>query len=253
MARCTYARVSPTDHETNGGTDMAKKAPRRTAQRILEAALDLFNRFGEPNVSTTLVAGELNISPGNLYYHYPAKEELINKLYDGYEAELNELLHGVHDVEDAWFFMHTLFELIWRYRFLYRDLNDLLSKNRHLETQFQLVLKHKARAIRQLIAGLSRAGHLEIDAHEVDTLAQSMVVVLTYWLSYEYVRNPREALEPSHAQGALMRGAHHALHQLAPYLEREQRRHLLTLSHAYNGEDAAQRGSNATPSVDMAV
>jgi len=48
---------------------MARKAPRRTAQRILEAALDLFNRFGEPNVSTTLVAGELNISPGNLYYH----------------------------------------------------------------------------------------------------------------------------------------------------------------------------------------
>jgi AcrR family transcriptional regulator len=260
MVRCTYARVSPRDHETTGGTDMAKKAPRRTAQRILEAALDLFNRFGEPNVSTTLVAGELNISPGNLYYHYPAKEELINRLYEGYEAELDELLHaseGVHDVEDAWFFMHTLFELIWRYRFLYRDLNDLLSKNRHLETQFQLVLKNKSRAIRQLIAGLSRAGHLEIDVHEVDTLAQSMVVVLTYWLSYEYVRNPREALEPAHAQGALMRGAHHTLHQLAPYLGREQRRHLLTLSHAYNGEDAGQHptssSSNATPRVDMAV
>ncbi len=46
------------------------------------------NRFGEPNVSTTLVAGELNISPGNLYYHYPAKDELINRLYEGYETEL---------------------------------------------------------------------------------------------------------------------------------------------------------------------
>jgi AcrR family transcriptional regulator len=48
---------------------MVKKAPRRTAQRILEVALDLFNRFGEPNVSTTLVAAQLGISPGNLYYH----------------------------------------------------------------------------------------------------------------------------------------------------------------------------------------
>jgi AcrR family transcriptional regulator len=218
---------------------MAKKAPRRTAQRILEAALDLFNRFGEPNVSTTLVAGELNISPGNLYYHYPAKDELINRLCEGYETELLELLHaseGVHDVEDAWFFMHSLFELIWRYRFLYRDLNDLLSKNRTLETQFQLVLKNKVRAIRVLLAGLSRAGHLDIDPCEVDTLAQSMVVVLTYWLSYEYVRNPREALEPAHAQGALLRGAHHTLHLLAPYLATDQRRHLLTLSSAYAGE-----------------
>ena len=150
--------------------------------------------------------------------------------------------------------MHSLFELIWRYRFLYRDLNDLLSKNRRLETQFQLVLKNKVRAIRQLIAGLSRAGHLEIDVHEVDTLAQSMVVVLTYWLSYEYVRNPREALEPAHAQGALMRGGLHSLHLLAPYLGREQRQHLLALGNAYNGEDPGNNGTGAAASpVDMAV
>jgi AcrR family transcriptional regulator len=114
-----------------GDKFMAKKAPRRTAERILEVTLDLFNRFGEPNVSTTLISAELNISPGNLYYHYPAKDELINSLFDRYERALNELLNasdGVRDVEDAWFFMHTLFELIWQYRFLYRDLNDLLSK-----------------------------------------------------------------------------------------------------------------------------
>ena len=132
---------------------MAKKAPRRTAERILEVTLELFNRFGEPNVSTTLISAELGISPGNLYYHYPAKDELINSLFDRYEQALNELLNasdGVRNVEDAWFFMHTLFELIWQYRFLYRDLNDLLSKNRRLETHFQWVLKNKARAVRAI-------------------------------------------------------------------------------------------------------
>ena len=67
---------------------MAKKAPRRTAERILEVTLELFNRFGEPNVSTTLISSELNISPGNLYYHYPAKEELVTALYNRYEAAL---------------------------------------------------------------------------------------------------------------------------------------------------------------------
>lgn len=221
---------------------MAKKAPRRTAQRILETALDLFNRFGEPNVSTTLVAAELGISPGNLYYHYPAKDELINRLYENYEAELGELLQasdGVHDVEDAWFFMHSLFELIWRHRFLYRDLNDLLSKNRLLETRFQAVLRNKVGAIRNLLTGMVRAGHLEIDAREIDALAQSMVVLLTYWLSYEYVRNPREALEPEHAQAALLRGAQHTLHLLAPYLVPAQRGHLLGLSDAYTPQAEA--------------
>ena len=215
---------------------MVKKAPRRTAQRILEAALDLFNRFGEPNVSTTLVAAELGISPGNLSYHYPAKDELINRLYEDYQTELDALLHAskdVHDVEDAWFFIHSLVELIWHHRFLYRDLNDLLSKNRHLETRFQHVLQQKAQAMRLLLAGLRRAGQLDIDARQVDALSHSMVVMLTYWLSYEYVRNPRQALEPGHAQHALLRGAYYTLHLLAPYLLPAQRQHLLTLGEAY--------------------
>lgn len=217
---------------------MAKKAPRRTAERILEVTLDLFNRFGEPNVSTTLISAELSISPGNLYYHYPAKDELINALYDRYEAALGDLLNaadGVRDVEDAWFFLHTLFELIWQYRFLYRDLNDLLSKNRRLEMHFQSVLKNKTRAVRALLDGMSRTGAVRIDSREVEATATSMVVVLTYWLSYEYVRDPRHALEGEAAQRALLRGAHHVLHLLVPYLEPAQRTHLLRLAGAYDG------------------
>ena len=219
---------------------MVKKAPRRTAERILEVTLGLFNRFGEPNVSTTLISAELNISPGNLYYHYPAKDELINALFDRFEQPLSELLGAgddVRNVEDAWFFMHTLFELIWQYRFLYRDLNDLLSKNRRLETHFQAILKNKTRALKALLDGMRRGGALHIDPREIDATATSMVVVLTYWLSFEYVRDPRHALEEPNAQVAALRGAQHVLSLLAPYLEPVQRSHLLKLSDAYNKDD----------------
>lgn len=215
---------------------MVKKAPRRTAQRILEVTLELFNRFGEPNVSTTLISAEMGISPGNLYYHYPAKDELINALFDAYEGQLHTLLNAsdnVRDVEDAWFFMHTLFELIWQYRFLYRDLNDLLSKNRRLETHFQSVLKSKTRSIRAMLESMNRCGASRVAASEMEPTATSMVVVLTYWLSFEYVRDPRHALEPEGAQAALLRGAQHVLNLLGPYLEAGQRTHLLGLAGAY--------------------
>ena len=66
-----------------------------------------------------------------------------------------------------------------------------------------------------------------------------MVVVLTYWLSFEYVRDPRRALEAGSAQAALLRGAHHVLHLLVPYLEAGQRQHLLRLAGAY-GDPAPQ-------------
>ena len=212
------------------------KPPRRTAERILEVTLDLFNRYGEPNVSTTLISAELGISPGNLYYHYPAKDELINGLFDRYEKALGEILpaaDGVENVEDAWLFCHMLFELIWAYRFLYRDLNDLLSKNRRLETHFQSVLKNKARAMHGLLDGLSRFGVARLSSADAGPLATSMVVVVSYWLSFEYVRDPRHALEAEAAAASMGSGAFHALALLAPHLDGASQSHLRQLACAY--------------------
>src|SRR5215831_5287623 len=216
------------------------KKPRKTAERILDTTLELFNRFGEPNVSTTLISAELGISPGNLYYHYPAKEGLILKLYDRYDAALTELLRAaddVRDVEDAWLFFHMLFELIWSYRFLYRDLNDLLSNHRKLETHFKFVLERKTRAVQAVLDGLAGGKGRAIAGRDAEPVATSMVVVLTYWLSFEYVRDPRHALEPEAASAALLRGAFHVLGLLAPYLDSGQREHLDALAARYANTD----------------
>jgi len=213
---------------------MSAKAPRRTAERILESTLELFNRHGEPNVSTSAIATEVGISPGNLYYHYPAKEKLVNTLFGRYEAALDELLRaadGVRDVEDAWLFFHMLFELIWQYRFLYRDLNDLLSNNRRLETHFQTVLRDKSRAVRTVLDAL--ADETSLHEGEAAAVATAMVVVLTYWLSFEYVRDPRNALETAGGQAALLRGAFHVLSLLGPYLAADARAHLEALAARY--------------------
>ena len=212
------------------------KKPRRTAERILEVTLDLFNRFGEPNVSTTLISAELGISPGNLYYHYPARDRLIDTLHDRYEMALDELLPAaqqVRNVEDAWLLLHMLFELIWQYRFLYRDLNDLLSRNRRLEKRFQAVLAHKSQAVRGVIDALAREGVMRIDGGDAAALSVAMVVLLTYWLSFEYVLDPRHALEPQRAAASMGRGAWHVLALLLPHLDPASRAHLRDLAAPY--------------------
>ena len=71
---------------------MTPKRPRRTAERILDVTLTLFNRFGEPNVSTSQLCGELVISPGNLFYHHATRDALVAGLFSRYQASLeNEL------------------------------------------------------------------------------------------------------------------------------------------------------------------
>ncbi|MEY4694773.1 MAG: hypothetical protein RLZZ95_1222 [Pseudomonadota bacterium] len=225
---------------------MAKKAPRRTAERILEVTLALFNRFGEPNVSTTLISAELNISPGNLYYHYPAKDELVNALFERYQASLHKLLAAapeVADLEDAWFFMHSLLEGIWHYRFLYRDLNDLLTKNRKLEAELKAMLQLKNSAFGALLLSLDHSGVLAIDATERELTATHMVVMLTWWLSYEYVRDPRHAMEDENAQQSLLRGAQHVLGLLLPYTTPAPREHLQHLMRVYSGSSSPDNGA----------
>ena len=219
---------------------MARKAPRRTAERILEATVDLFNCFGKPNVSTAVVAAELGISPGNLHYHYPAKAEIVNALSQRYALSLQDLFETAGDVREmqaAWGFFLTLFERLWDYRFLYRDINDLLSRNRTLETQFRVILQSKAQAVRQVLDALRTGGALAIEP-----TTTSMLVVLTYWLNFEFVRDPRREQESAQVQHALAGGSRQVLRLLAPYLEPKQCQHLLALMRAHASEDGVPPG-----------
>lgn len=49
----------------------------RTRERILDKSIELFNRKQASNVSTVQISTALEISPGNLYYYYTNKEEVI--------------------------------------------------------------------------------------------------------------------------------------------------------------------------------
>jgi AcrR family transcriptional regulator len=206
-------------------TTMQHKAPRRTRERILELSLRLFNEFGEPNITTTVIAEEMNISPGNLYYHFRNKDDIVNSIFVQFEGEIERMLavptNRSPNIEDVWLYLHLIFELVWRYRFFYRDLSDLLSRNRKLELHFKQILAHKIKVAQQLCEGLRNDQALAASDPEINALATNMVVVATYWLSYEYVRNPRKYTEQQAMADALARGCYQVLVLIGPYLRGE--------------------------------
>ena len=59
-----------------------------TRERIIDAALQMFNENGERAVTTNHIASKLGISPGNLYYHFRNKQAIIANLFDRYEQRV---------------------------------------------------------------------------------------------------------------------------------------------------------------------
>jgi Transcriptional regulator len=202
---------------------MERKAPRRTKERILEVSLAMFNAMGEPNVTTNAIADEMNISPGNLYYHYRSKDEIVTRIFARYEREMDELFAMLKDrranVEDAWFWLHLVFEKIWKYRFIYRDINDLLAKNRIIETHFKSILQNAQKSAEAMMVDLKERGELQASQGEISAVATNLVLTTTYWYSYSYVMNPRKLDEAQ----AVSHGVFQVMTMIAPYLTGDAR------------------------------
>ena len=212
---------------------MDRKPKRRTRERILTTALTCFNRQGEPSVTTSAIAAEMEISQGNLYYHFHNKDEIVEAIFTAFEREIEGILavpsSRQADVEDIWLFLHLLFEQIWKYRFFYRDLNDLLTRNRTLEIHFKKILAHKISTATLLCESLVAAGSMCASAAELRAVSTNMAVIATYWLSFEYARDPRGTTENER----IGRGVYQVMAMISPFLIDEARALLERLSVAY--------------------
>jgi AcrR family transcriptional regulator len=199
-----------------------RKIPRRTRERILETSLALFNRLGEPHITTADIADEMNISPGNLYYHFRNKDDIIGELYAAYEATVVPLLTVPEEpppgVEDLWFLLHVLFERMRDYRFLYRDLDEITSRNRKLALRFADLTRRGERTVIELCRSLVRTGQMHASEREIGALAANASLISTYWMSWQRIVGMQRsagaeagAVSPGHA-------AYHVLALVAPFL-----------------------------------
>ena len=204
---------------------------KQTRQRILDASLAMFNTQGEPNVTTNHIADELEISPGNLYYHFRNKDDIIEQLFARYEERMDSALAApsgrLPELEDIWLQLHLVFECIWDYRFLYRDLVEILSRNRRLRLRFARILKRADDRAHGVMRGLSQAGIMRASADELDAAATNVLVLSTFWLNYSAARGDRDE------QLAIRQGIVQVMMLLAPFLRDAERVHLNTLIRAY--------------------
>lgn len=159
----------------------------KTRDRILEVSLLLFNEEGESGLSSVDIANALEISPGNLYYHFKGKDAIIRALYERFEEEMRVILRGskggLASVEDNWVYIYILLEEIYDFRFFYRDLAGLLSRYPDLSVRFRSLVAGKRQTIVRILDDLQRLGMLSIDKRLKEPLVDQIITTLTFWLA----------------------------------------------------------------------
>ncbi|WP_298447179.1 TetR/AcrR family transcriptional regulator [uncultured Marinobacter sp.] len=204
----------------------------KTRDRILNTSLSLFNSLGEPNVTTLLISDELDISPGNLYYHFKSKGDIVEELFSAFESEVLDLLSVPEDVDISLdqqsFFLHMLFEAVARYRFLYQDLVNVLSRYERLQLRFKRILKKKTGAFRSICESLRNQNMMRIADDDLGSLCEQLTLTACYWSAYDTLSHlhDRELVDPG-------RGVYQMMHLMLPYFAPDAQEHAKLISLDY--------------------
>ena len=139
------------------------------------------------------------------------------------------------DVEDLWFMLHALFEGMWAFRFFYRDLIELTSRNRKVALRFAELTRRGEATVIALCRGMVAAGTMRASERELAALAQNVTIVATYWMSFQRTAHPPL---PARASGddapvSLGRAAYQVLALIAPFALGEARLRIERLGERY--------------------
>ena len=201
---------------------MTKDTRPNTYSRIVEASLMLFNEEGERNISTNHIAAHLGISPGNLYYHFRNKDEIIVQLFKRYSEDLLHYLRRVvlpKNVCDAIRYMAGIYDVMWRYRFLFSDVNALLARSAELLGEHNNFTHAKVSPLLvELLTQLNKEGIIRADATAMNDLALNIWMITKYWFDFDGSLRGRAKL----TEDSKVRGVQRTLSLLRPYLIENQ-------------------------------
>lgn len=154
----------------------------KTKERILLTSLALFNEHGENGVTSVDIAMELDISPGNLYYHYKGKEQIIKALLQMHQAQMTKILKPYQVVslsaEDVFYYLHIVIEQLHVFRFFYRSQADIGEKYPSVKRTHQSITSALATQLGALFKQMVVKGLFNASSAEQRLLVELVSVIL---------------------------------------------------------------------------
>jgi AcrR family transcriptional regulator len=206
---------------------------RDTRTRILVASLLLFNEKGEPNTTTNEIADEVDISPGNLYYHFHKKADLVEALLLEFQADARKVLQPPEStqasLDEFWVFLHLLLELSAAYRFLLRDMESLVAEYPKVGNALKHFARGVAASFELYLAAMASAGVIRLETVDMAVISRSLAVIALFSERFDALVDSRQTADDS-----ALRVAGSVLNLLKPFVAMEIAPHLDELTTHYD-------------------
>jgi AcrR family transcriptional regulator len=192
----------------------------KTYDRIVQESLTLFNEHGERNITTNHIAAHLGISPGNLYYHFRNKEEIVHQIFLSYRRFISARLAVPADrqmsVADLVNYLETAFEAMWQFRFMFYDLPGLMARNPQLQADYHQFVNGELQTILEShFREFIRLGLLKMDLEDIEPVSVNIWLVVKFWFAFEQTARPKAPINEASGH----RGVRQVLALLKPYVQ----------------------------------
>ncbi len=170
----------------------------KTRDKIIQASIELFNERGERTITTNHIAAHLGISPGNLYYHFRNKQDIIQSIFKQYEAHLESSFQPYEehqiDVDMLVTYFDAMFYVLWKFRFFYANLTDILSQDEQLKENYLAIQNTLQTRATRIIQQLANDKVIDLSENDVPQLADTMRLILGSWISYKLAQSTHAAI-----------------------------------------------------------
>ena len=161
-----------------------------TKGTIISTAIDLFNIHGTKAISTNHIAKEMGISPGNLYYHFRSKNDIIRSISDNFSNELGSALKIQLDtISDFSSNLTSLFNRFFKiqqsYQFLFLEGVHLTKQDSRLLDNYTNLRSLIKKGYHELLSNLVKIKIMKRQSlNIIDDLLDAQWIIMWYWINH---------------------------------------------------------------------
>jgi AcrR family transcriptional regulator len=202
-----------------------------TKAKIVDTAIQLFTERGVSNVSTNHIASAMGISPGNLYYHFRNKEDILWQALVRFSDAMARLLGSpeeeVIDVPRLRRYLEDAIGVFQGYRFFLENEVGLVRESERLEMAFRDLEKENIAKLVEIYTAANKSGIMTgpQGQEELEALANNTWIIFSNWLNF--LRTNRGATDASATERRS--GVFHIFSLFQPYLTEAADKQVRTL------------------------